>query len=95
MVTSHMHAMRTTCCSGLTVLLLLAVLLAPAAAPAPAVAGASLDYSFCDALSDGQARAQCLAYINAEDAMTRWTAAVRWARYYRGSCECLCHVSRG
>jgi hypothetical protein len=67
--------------SGACLVLLLGLLLSP-------VFGADvLGYPFCDALRDSDSRAACLAYINAASSIGKWTSAVRWARFYRGSCE--------
>lgn len=69
--------------AGACIVLLLGLLLSP-------VFGADvLGYPFCDALRDSDSRAACLEYINAASSIGKWTSAVRWARFYRGSCEWL------
>jgi hypothetical protein len=71
---------------ALPLALLLPLLLLAASRPALA-AVPLLDRGFCDGLSDGESRQQCAAYVDAADATSKWTVAVRWARFYRGSCE--------
>lgn len=55
---------------------------------APCSGAEVLGYPFCDSLRHPEAKAACFSYINAVSSIGKWTSAVRWARYYKGSCEC-------
>lgn len=70
-------------CAGSVLLLVVLSLFAP-------WAGAEvLSYPFCDALRNPDSRSACLDYINAVSSIGKWASAVRWARYWRGSCKLL------
>lgn len=58
---------------------------------APLAGAEVLGYPFCDSLRHSESKAACMEYINAVSSITKWTSAVRWAKYYKGSCKyCLC-----
>lgn len=74
-------------CLAAYLLLLLAVC---ALFPPSTEAEKSLGYPFCDGLRDPDSKGACLDYVNAANSIGKWTSAVRWARFYKSSCELLC-----
>jgi hypothetical protein len=70
------------------------LLLAVSSLFAPLAGAEVLGYPFCDSLRHPESKAACLDYINASSSIIRWTSAVRWAKYYKGSCKyCPAHAA--